>query len=214
MRTLRVRFAVMLATAAVVPLLLYGAVSVYSLRDGMRRTVVEGNLNVARQVGEQVRRYISTNLQILQGLVAELEDTGLTAQQTDQVLKNYVLRLTEFRELTIVDSAGRALATSRLGPPMLLQFPQFREVTASVSAALPSAGTRAADAKTLGSIRMSRVFVDADMLPTMLVAVPLSHERRQAGWLVGEFSIEELWRMTGRIHISSQGYALVVGPGG
>ena len=48
MSTLRVRFAAMLATAAVVPLLTYGAVSVYSLREGTRRTVVDGNLNVAR----------------------------------------------------------------------------------------------------------------------------------------------------------------------
>ncbi len=79
MSTLRVRFAVMLATAAVVPLLTYGVVSVYSLREGTRRTVTDGNLNVARQVGEQVRRYISTNLQILHALAADLDNTGLTA---------------------------------------------------------------------------------------------------------------------------------------
>jgi len=53
-KTLRIRFAAMLATAAVVPLLTYGAVSVYSLREGTRRTVTDGNLNVARQVGEQI----------------------------------------------------------------------------------------------------------------------------------------------------------------
>jgi len=75
-KTLRIRFAAMLATAAVVPLLTYGAVSVYSLREGTRRTVTDGNLNVARQVGEQIRRYISTNLQILQALAADIDDTG------------------------------------------------------------------------------------------------------------------------------------------
>ena len=78
MRTLRVRFAAMLATAAVVPLLTYGVVSLYSLREGTRRTVTDGNLNVARQVGEQIRRYISTNLQILHALAADLDNAGLT----------------------------------------------------------------------------------------------------------------------------------------
>ena len=215
MKTLRVRFAVMLATAAVVPLLTYGAVSVYSLRDGTRRIVEDGNLNVARQVGEQVRRYIASNLQILQALAAELEDTNLSARQTDQVLKNYVLRIAEFRELTVIDNTGRALATSRVGPPGVVRFPQFREVTTlGAASGQPSAPAAVAEWRTLNNVRMSRVFVDDDMLPTMLVAAPLGRGTRTAGWLVGEFSIEELWRMAGRIHVGARGYVLVVGPGG
>ena len=117
MRTLRVRFAAMLATAAVVPLLTYGAVSVYSLREGTRRTVTDGNLNVARQVGEQVRRYISTNLQILHALAADLDNAGLSPDQQDRIFKNYVLRFPEFRELTAFDASGRPTATSRIGAP-------------------------------------------------------------------------------------------------
>jgi signal transduction histidine kinase len=194
MSTLRVRFAAMLATAAVVPLLTYGAVSVYSLREGTRRTVTEGNLNVARQVGEQVRRYISTNLQILHALAADLDNTGLSADQQDRVLKNYVLRFPEFRELTAFDAAGRPTATSRIGAP---------------TAALPGG-----DASELYGVRMSPVYVDDDLLPTALVAAPIGRGGRQAGWLVGEFSIEELWRLTGRIRIGTSGYAMVVSPRG
>lgn len=209
MRTLRVRFAVMLVMAAVVPLLTYGAVSLYSLSTGTRRTVEAGNLNVARQVAEQVRRYISTNLQILQALSADLENTNLTPEQTDRILKNYVLRFPEFRELTVVDGSGSATATSRLGPPDVVKAPGFRDLT--------SAGTRQAAGiagRIMEGVRMSPVFVDGDMLPTTLVAAPLGRGRQQAGWLVGEFSIEELWRMVGRIRIGMRGYALVVGPGG
>ena len=209
MRTLRVRFAVMLATAAVVPLLTYGAVSLYSLRDGTRRTVVEGNLNVARQVAEQVRRYISTDLQILQALAADLENTNLTPEQTDRILKNYVLTFSEFGELTVVDGSGSAIATSRVGPPDVPKAPEFRDLTSARTTPSGAAG-----AKIVEGVRMSPVFVDGDMLPTMLVAAPLGRGRQQAGWLVGEFSIEELWRMVGRIQIGTRGYALVLGPGG
>jgi signal transduction histidine kinase len=192
--TLRVRFAAMLATAAVVPLLTYGAVSVYSLREGTRRTVTDGNLNVARQVGEQIRRYISTNLQILSGLAADLDDTGLSADQQDRIFKNYVLRFPEFRELTAFDAAGRLTATSRIGAPAV---------------AIP--GGEAAE---IYGVRMSPVFVDNDLLPTALVAAPIGRTGRQAGWLVGEFSIEELWRLTGRIRVGASGYVIVVGPRG
>ena len=194
MSTLRVRFAAMLATAAVVPLLTYGVVSVYSLREGTRRTVTDGNLNVARQVGEQIRRYIATNLQILHALAADLDNTGLNADQQDRILKNYVLRFPEFRELTAFDAAGRPIATSRIGAPTV---------------AIPGD-----DAVDLYGARMSPVFVDNDMLPTALVAAPLGRAERRAGWLVGEFSIEELWRLTGRIRVGASGYAVVVGPRG
>ena len=194
MRTLRVRFAAMLATAAVVPLLTYGAVSMYSLREGTRRTVTEGNANVARQVGEQVRRYVSTNLQILQALAADIDGTGLDADQQDRIFKSYVLRFPEFRELTAFDAAGRPMATSRIGAP-----------------AVEIPGSKAAE---LYGVRMWPVFVDNDLLPTALVAAPIGRAGRQAGWLVGEFSIEELWRLTGRIRVGTSGYVIVVGPHG
>jgi signal transduction histidine kinase len=193
-RTLRVRFALMLATAAVVPLLTYGAVSVYSLREGTRRTATAGNLEVARQVAEQIRRYVSTNLQILHALAADIDDTHLGADQQDRIFKNYVLRFPEFRELTAFDAAGRPTATSRIGAPAVT---------------VPGDG-----AVSLYGVRMSPVFVDNDLLPTALVAAPIGRAGRQAGWLVGEFSIEELWRLTGRIRVGASGYAMVVSPAG
>ncbi len=193
MKTLSVRFAVMLATAAVVPLLTYGVVSVYSLRDGTRESVEGGNLNVARQAGEQIRRYISTNLLIFQALGADLENTNLDLQQQDRILKNYVLRFPEFRELTVFDENRKALVSSRVGPP----------------------GVRPERA-TIGvlGVMMSPVFVDDDLLPTAVVSVPYGRPRERSGWLVGEFSIEDLWRMVARIRIGTRGVALVVATGG
>jgi len=194
MKTLRVRFAVMLATAAVVPMLIYGAVSIYSLRQGIRQSLVEGNLNVARQVGEQVRRYISTNHKVLVELAAVFDSTNLSAVQQDQILKDFALAFPEFRELSVFDGRGVPMATSRPGAPTVK---------------LPPDGT-----PVVYGVRMSAVQVDEDLLPTSVVAAPLGHRQQQAGWLVGEISIEELWRLVGRIHIGAKGYVLVVGPGG
>lgn len=194
MRSLSVRFAVMLATAAVVPLLIYGAISVYSLRAGTRRTVVDGNLNVARQVGEQVRRYVSTNFQIFQALAADLENTNLRVDQQDRILKNFVLRFPEFRELAIFTQAKSTVATSRVGRTKLTVPAQVVVGSLSVS--------------------MSPVFVDDDLLPTSVVALPIGRGTGGNGWLVGEFSIEELWRMVGRIRVGDSGVALIAGSAG
>lgn len=194
MSTLRVRFAAMLGTAAVLPLLMYGVVSLYSLREGTRRTVNDGNLNLARQVGEQLGRYVSTNLQILQGLAGDVGLIRLPPDERDRMLKSFILRFPEFREVTAFGADGRPVGTSRIGDPTV-RLPE-------------------GDNGSLHGVRLSPVAVDNDLLPTMLVAAPLESGTNARGWLVGEFSIEELWRLVNRVRIGSSGHAMVVGPAG
>jgi hypothetical protein len=111
------RFALLMAAAAVMPLLAYGAVSMYSLRNGAQETVVQGNLNVARQVSEQIDLYVTGSVKILKAVAADLQQTRLAPWQQDRIVKNYVLEFPEFRELTLVDENGRPTISSRLGKP-------------------------------------------------------------------------------------------------
>jgi signal transduction histidine kinase len=78
----------------------------------------------------------------------------------------------------------------------------------------PTVAVPGDDAAELYGVRMSPVFVDNDLLPTALVAAPIGRAGRGAGWLVGEFSIEELWRLTDRIRVGASGYAMVISPRG
>ena len=110
------RFVMAIATAAVAPLLVYGLVSVYSLRSGNRQSVTEGNLNVARRAAEQIEQYVQSNVKILQALGVELRTADLSVWQQDRILKDYVLEFPEFRELSLFDPDGQAVATSRVGP--------------------------------------------------------------------------------------------------
>src|SRR3954451_15138543 len=109
------RIAVLLAAAAILPLMAYGAVSIYSLREGTQETVINGNVNVARRAAEQIRLYIQTNVNILQSVASELQNTGLEPWQQDRILKNHVLDFPEFRELTLLDASGAQVASSRVG---------------------------------------------------------------------------------------------------
>src|SRR5262245_36933914 len=105
-RHIAVRFALLLAVAAVVPLLAYGVVSLLSLQNGTRQTVIDGNLNVATRAAEEIRRYVTTNAVLLKAVSANLQGTNLTAVQQDRILKSYVLQLREFREVTLFDEPG------------------------------------------------------------------------------------------------------------
>lgn len=193
-RHIATRFALILAGAAVLPLFAYGVWSLITLQRGTRESILAGNLNVANRAADEIRRYIVSNAEILKALGADLQDTGLQPWQQDRILKNYVLEFREFRELTLFDEAGAALATSRAGKPRV-----------AIPASLPPI---------IGGVAMSPLRVDDDLLPTTTFAIHLTHLNKPAGWLVGEFSLEEMWRMVDQIRIGERGFALVVAPDG
>ena len=109
-RSLTTRFALLLAAVAVFPLLAYGAVSILSMRQSTEDAVVQGDLDTAARVGEQIQQYVDGSVTILDALSAHLQQTGLAQWQQDRILKNFVLEFPEFTELTILDSSeiGRA----------------------------------------------------------------------------------------------------------
>lgn len=193
-RHIAARFALILAGAAVAPLLAYGLVSLLSLQRGTRETVIVGNQNVAGRAAEEISRYVSSHAEILKALGADLQDTDLAVWQQDRIVKNYILQFREFREITLFDEAGGTVATSRVGPTRLR---------------VPSGPTLA-----LGTARMTPVQFDEDQLPTTMFAVPLRRLNRPAGWLVGQISLEEMWRMVDRIRIGNNGRAMVVSADG
>src|SRR5947207_613655 len=193
-RRIAVRFALLLAAAAIVPLVAFGVVSILSLQRGTHESIVAGNLNVATRAAEEIRRYVVLNTEILKALAADLQNTGLEPWQQDRILKNYVVQFREFREISLFDESGGTIATSRVGKPRL--------------------GIPGHTPLTIDGVSISPLHVDEDLLPTGVFAVHLLHLNQPAGWLVGEFSLEEMWRMVDRIRIGEHGYAMVIAPDG
>ena len=177
-----------MATAAVLPLLGYGVVSIVSLRSGAEQAVTQGNLDTARRVAEQIELYVTSSLNILRAIAADLQQTGLEDWQKERILKNFVLEFPEFREITLLDDNGRPTITSRIGP-----------ATVSVPGS---------DGLYVGGVLMSRFSLDDDGLPSAVAAIPLTEP--DDGWLVGRLSLEELWRTVDSIRIGEKGFALVV----
>src|SRR2546422_687451 len=111
------RFALILGAAAALPLVAYGIASIRSLQQGTRESIIAGNLNVATRAAEEIRRYVTTNAELLKAVAADLENTGLQTWQQDRILKNDVLQFRELREITLFDESGTTVATSRAGKP-------------------------------------------------------------------------------------------------
>ena len=188
------RFVLLVATAAVAPLVVYGVVSISSLWTGTRQSVIAGNLNVAARAAEEIRLYIDNNIKVLQALGTTLRNTRLQLWQQDRLVKDWVLDFPEFREITLFDQSTDSIVSSRLGAPRLT---------------VPSA-----DILTDQAVYLAPITVDDDLLPTTTVAIRLTEFEQTAGWLVGELSLEELWRMVDSIRVGEEGFALVLAQDG
>ncbi len=189
MRGITSRFVLLIATAAVLPLIGYGIWSVESLRTGTEKSVTLGNQAVAEQVAGRVKLYFDNNVRVLTSIGAELQNTQLGLWQQERILRNHVLDFREFREISVFDGSGRVRVTSRVG---------------QTSLSVPE-GWRSRNAKE-DAFYVATPHMDADALPTTTIAVPLD----DAGWIVAEISLEELWRTVDRIRVGTAGYALLV----
>ena len=188
------RFVLLVATAAVAPLVVYGLVSISSLWTGTRQSVIAGNLNVAARAAEEIDLYIDNNIKVLQALGATLRNTRLQPWQQDRLIKDWVLDFPEFREITLFDQSTDSIVSSRLGAPRLT---------------VPSADILADQA-----VYLAPMTVDDDLLPTTTVAIRLTKFDQTEGWLVGELSLEELWRRVDSIRVGEEGFALVLAQDG
>jgi hypothetical protein len=193
MRRITGRFVLLIATAAVLPLVIYGLVSVQSLRKGTEQSVGAGNQAVAQQVAYRIELYFNNNIRVLSSIATQIRGTQLEPWQRERILRNHVLDFDEFREISVFDGRGDILATSRISASTLT---------------IPSAATASPDEESAFYVDVPHI--DADGLPTTTIAVSLAGDGQDPGWIVAELSLEELWRTVDSIKIGSQGYALLM----
>ena len=193
MRGVTARFVMLIATAAVAPLVVYGLVSIKQLQSGTERSVTEGNRRVAKQAAEQIKQYIDNNQRTLRSLSAVLRAPELQAWQRSRIVRDYVLDFPEFREVALLDRNGAVLATSRFGK---------------------SKATVPPEANVSGDLYVSALRLDDDFLPTATLGVSTTTAQGGRTWIVGEIALEELWRMVDRIRVGDYGYASLLSESG
>jgi len=190
MRRITSRFVMLIATAAVAPLVIYGGLSISSLRSGTRESVNQGNVALAEQVATRVKLYMDNTARILRSTAQELGETSLAQWQQSRILKNHVLEFPEFHEISLFDAGGRVIATSRVGPP------ETKVSTAS--------------SHTTQGVEVAAIFLDTDGLPTTDLSIRLQTGTTTTGWLIARISLEDLWRFVDQVRVGRQGYALVL----
>ena len=193
MKRITGRFVLLIATAAILPLVVYGLWSVATLTKGTEQSVSRGNQAVAQQIAEQITLYFDNNHRVLASIGTQIRDTQLEQWQKEQTLRNHVLDFPEFREISMFDAGGRLKASSRIG---------------SSSLTIPTAAET--ENGTASAFYVATPTIDADQLPTTTMAIPLQGGSEEPGWIIAEISLEELWRTVDRIKVGTKGYALLL----
>ena len=180
------RMALLVTTAAMLPLLFFGIVAGWTLRSTTSRSVMESHAAIAARAAEAIDLYLRSTQRLVESAGAELMGTGLTQEQQRRVLFNHVTTMREIRSLTLYDATGQAVATSDLGagtPPPLTELPQ-------------------------APVTLLPVDLDAAQLPRTRFTLRLDQEL--APYLVAELRLEELWNVVDNVKVGTSGNAFLV----
>ncbi len=190
MRRITYRFVLLIASAAIAPLLLYGIISIRNLQQGTESTVREGNRRLANQVSEEIFQYMEHNTRVLRTVGLVLRGTHMEPWQQTKVLTDFSQDFPEFREITFFGNGGRVVATSRVD---------------QTSLSLPAAaGTSTND------VSIAPLDLDEDNLPRTTIAIRISQSGQEPGWIVGEIALFSIWNTVDRVRVGTQGYALLI----
>jgi len=189
-RHITTRFALMLATAALVPLMAFGVWSLATLQGSIRASVVASALTVVDREAEDISRDLAADADVLNALATDLQDSGLGGWQQDRLLRNYAARFPQLREIAVFDEAGAAVATNRTGGSNL-----------SVP---PDPGLR------IDGIGLSPVQIDKLGVPVTRTSTRLTRDGRASGWLVADIGLADVRALVHEIRIGTRGFALLI----
>ena len=195
MKSITSRFVMLIATAAVAPLVIYGVVSVRQLRSGTEESVTKGNLgdrHAGGRADQSVRRE-----QPAGPAVASRWSSAPPASNHGSSPASSKTRSSTFRSSASSPSSTRrasSLGTSRFGQP-----------TVTIPDRAKAAGR---------DVYVAPLKQDNDGLPTTTIAVRMGRATAESGWVVGELALEELWRMVDQIKVGEHGRAALFSESG
>src|SRR3990172_9840980 len=112
MKSLSIKLIILLITAVLVPLSLYGILSIGTSRHYNFKVITEGNSNVGKRAAEEIALYVTNSIAILNALSQNIGRFNITSHDQELILSNYVLNFPELRQITITDREGKKIIST------------------------------------------------------------------------------------------------------
>ncbi len=197
MKKISSKLTVLLVLSALIPMVTFGIISIWTSRRATYTSVSQGNLNVAQRAAEQIELYVSNSIDVLKALAENINRAYLKDWQKERIIKNYVINFEEFEQIYITDKEGREVVTTRLG-----MEPEDRSGEPAFKTAIS------------GETYRSEVFISDNLVPSMTIAVPLKRLNQIDGVIAAEINLVNMWNLVDSIKIGKEGYAFVVSHSG
>lgn len=200
----------LLASAAIIPMLLYGIMSIWTSRTATIKTIIEGNLRVAKRAASEIGLYITNSENILRSLEENISRADLEDWQKERVIKNYVLNFREFQEIHLTDIEGNVIVSSR---------PTREKTDNSLTPSLIKGNLggfmeQGIEVALKGKVFKSNVFISPNLIPVMVISIPIYSLNKIDGALVAVINLVSMWNLVDEIKIGESGYTYVVSSSG
>lgn len=182
------RLGLVLAAAALVPLVTFGIWAFLSLQAETRRSVIDANLTLVNREAGDLARELSRDTDIVAALADDVLNTNGNDEARLRVLDNYMMRFPSFRGLTVLNEHGGAVASRGTAPPIRLQ------------------GSLVGDT----GITLSPVSADRDDVPTAQFAARLQGPNGPVGWIVTDVAFQGLWELVDNLRVGEHGLATML----
>lgn len=193
MKRLSIKFIRLLVTAALIPLLIFGAISIYSARKVAYERVIQGNQNVAMRAANEITIYLNNSVELMKTLADNLSNVRLTDDQKERIIKNYVIDFNRLEEIIYADGRSRSLVSTRPQDDVDSIFSSTEYLEAS-------------ERKTY----LSDIQISSSLAPIMTISVPVIQLNEVVGALIARINLIDMWHLVDSIRIGKAGFALVV----
>ncbi|MEW5802743.1 MAG: sensor histidine kinase [bacterium] len=183
----------LLVLSALAPLSVYGIFSIYTSRKAYYQSASEGNKHVAIGTAEQIELYVKNTHNILQGLASNINRIYLNKWQKEVIIRNFVINFDEFKKISIINSNGREVASSSLD-----ENPFDWSHEESFKKAMQ------------GEVYFSEVFISDNLVPSMIIALPIKGSHIVDGVILGEVDLSAMWNLVDGIKMGENGVVFVV----
>ncbi|MBI4552429.1 MAG: HAMP domain-containing protein [Candidatus Latescibacteria bacterium] len=169
---------------ATIPVLLVGILLIRTTRQSIETAVADGNLEVAKRAGNEIRLYLDQARGIIRQVADNMEMLDATPLERQKLIDNVVVKHEQFREVAVLDVQGREVASTRLDhlshPPRRLPLPHGHETA------------------------ISPVFFSDDRLPMVTITVPITQFNQVVGYIAADVNLKDMWDLVDSVKIGGQ----------
>ncbi|MCB1214529.1 MAG: sensor histidine kinase [Deltaproteobacteria bacterium] len=194
MRTLKSKLALLLVTSALLPLVLFGSVSLYNFQKSLRGSIEESYGEITYRMAEQIALYLNHARSLLETLSQDLRDTGLSLEQSKRIVENYVIRFPEFLKILYYDQNLKPIFTTNIR----------QDDTESPSPELLE------ELKENQKFIFSKPYLSDELTPAAWFLLPLGTGENFSGVLVAKIDLMQMWQWISGTHLGQQGHISVI----